>query len=121
MDGSDVAALAARIGADLVVVGPEAPLVAGVADAVRLQGISCYGPSRAAAQLEGSKTFSKQVMAAADVGEQVLSMLTLSAGIAQAPEHGTTAAELLRAADNALYAAKHAGRDRIVVYEAPSP
>ena len=67
MDGSDVAALAARIGADLVVVGPEAPLVAGVADAVRQQGISCYGPSRAAAQLEGSKTFSKQVMAAADV------------------------------------------------------
>jgi len=53
-------------------------------------------------------------------GEEVLNMLTLSAGIAQSPEHGTTAAELLRAADNALYAAKHAGRDRIVVYEAPS-
>ena len=67
MDGSDVAALAVRIGADLVVVGPEAPLVAGVADAVRGQGISCFGPSRAAAKLEGSKTFSKQVMAAADV------------------------------------------------------
>ena len=67
MDGDSVAELAARIGADLVVVGPEAPLVAGVADVVRAQGISCFGPSRAAAQLEGSKTFSKQVMAAADV------------------------------------------------------
>ena len=67
MDGASVAELAARIGADLVVVGPEAPLVAGVADVVRAQGISCFGPSRAAAQLEGSKTFSKQVMAAADV------------------------------------------------------
>ncbi len=67
MDGADVAALAVRIGADLVVVGPEAPLVAGVADAVRREGISCYGPSLAAAQLEGSKTFSKEVMAAADV------------------------------------------------------
>ena len=67
MDGASVAELAARIGADLVVVGPEAPLVAGVADVVRAQGISCFGPSRAAAQLEGSKTFSKQVMAAAGV------------------------------------------------------
>ena len=67
MDGADVAAVAVRVGADLVVVGPEAPLVAGVADAVRREGISCYGPSLAAAQLEGSKTFSKEVMAAADV------------------------------------------------------
>ena len=67
MDGDAVAALAVEIGADLVVVGPEAPLVAGVADTVREAGISVYGPSRAAAQLEGSKTFSKHVMAAADV------------------------------------------------------
>ena len=49
---------------DLVVVGPEAPLVAGVADAVRAAGIACFGPSRAAAQLEGSKAFAKDVMAA---------------------------------------------------------
>jgi len=55
-------------------------------------------------------------------GEQVLGMITLSAGIAQTPEHGTTASELLRAADDAMYAAKQAGRDRIVIYEqAPSP
>lgn len=67
MDGRAVAALATSIGADLVVVGPEAPLVAGVADPVRDAGIACFGPSRAAARLEGSKTFSKEVMAAAGV------------------------------------------------------
>jgi len=67
LDGDAVAALAVSIGADLVVVGPEAPLVAGVADAVRAAGIACFGPSAAAAQLEGSKAFAKQVMAAAEV------------------------------------------------------
>jgi diguanylate cyclase (GGDEF)-like protein/PAS domain S-box-containing protein len=54
-------------------------------------------------------------------GEQVLGMTTLSAGIAQTPEHGTTTAELLRAADEALYAAKQAGGDRTVIYQAPPP
>lgn len=67
MDGDAVAALATEVGADLVVVGPEAPLVAGVADAVRDAGIAVFGPSAAAAQLEGSKAFSKEVMAAAGV------------------------------------------------------
>lgn len=66
-DPAAVAALAVEIGADLVVVGPEAPLVAGVADAVRATGIACFGPSRAAARLEGSKAFAKDVMAAAGV------------------------------------------------------
>ncbi|MFC7310137.1 phosphoribosylamine--glycine ligase [Streptomyces monticola] len=67
LDGAAVAALATRLGADLVVVGPEAPLVAGVADAVREAGIPCFGPSKEAAQLEGSKAFAKDVMAAAGV------------------------------------------------------
>ncbi|RYB94510.1 phosphoribosylamine--glycine ligase [Nocardioides oleivorans] len=67
MDGTAVAALATELGADLVVVGPEAPLVAGVADAVTGAGIACFGPSRAAARLEGSKAFAKDVMAAAGV------------------------------------------------------
>ncbi|MET1133971.1 MAG: phosphoribosylamine--glycine ligase [Aeromicrobium sp.] len=67
LDGAAVADLATRIGAGLVVVGPEAPLVAGVADAVREAGIACFGPTAEAAQLEGSKAFAKQVMAAADV------------------------------------------------------
>ncbi|WP_448641386.1 phosphoribosylamine--glycine ligase [Geodermatophilus sp. URMC 63] len=62
-----VAALATGWGADLVVVGPEVPLVAGAADAVRDAGIACFGPSEQAAQIEGSKSFAKHVMAAAGV------------------------------------------------------
>jgi len=67
LDGAAVADLAEKVDADLVVVGPEAPLVAGVADVVRERGISCFGPSQAAALLEGSKAFAKEVMAAAGV------------------------------------------------------
>jgi phosphoribosylamine--glycine ligase len=66
-DREAVVELAQRIGADLVVIGPEAPLVAGVGDAVRAAGIACFGPSAAAARLEGSKAFAKQVMASAGV------------------------------------------------------
>ncbi|GHS89578.1 phosphoribosylamine--glycine ligase [Actinomycetota bacterium] len=67
LDGAGVAALARELGVGLVVVGPEAPLVAGVADAVRAAGIPAFGPSAAAARLEGSKAFAKEVMAAAGV------------------------------------------------------
>ncbi|MFD9565493.1 phosphoribosylamine--glycine ligase [Streptomyces sp. NPDC059994] len=67
LDGEAVARLAASLHSDLVVVGPEAPLVAGVADAVRAVGIPCFGPSGEAARLEGSKAFAKDVMAAAGV------------------------------------------------------
>ncbi|MFJ2216717.1 phosphoribosylamine--glycine ligase [Streptomyces sp. NPDC101062] len=67
LDGAAVARLATELEADLVVVGPEAPLVAGVADAVRNAGIPCFGPSQEAAELEGSKAFAKDVMAAANV------------------------------------------------------
>jgi phosphoribosylamine--glycine ligase len=67
MDGAAVAALAREIGAGLVVIGPEAPLVAGVADAVTAAGIACFGPSAAAARLEGSKAFAKEIMQAAGV------------------------------------------------------
>jgi len=66
-DPAAVAALAAEVSADLVVIGPEGPLVAGVADAVRERGIACFGPSAQAAQLEGSKAFAKEVMAEAGV------------------------------------------------------
>ncbi len=62
-----IAAVAVAEKADLVVVGAEAPLVAGAADAVRAAGIACFGPSGAAAQLEGSKAFAKLVMAEAGV------------------------------------------------------
>ncbi|MGW3741720.1 phosphoribosylamine--glycine ligase [Streptomyces sp. NPDC005146] len=67
LDGDAVARLATELGAELVVVGPEAPLVAGVADAVRAAGIPCFGPSGEAARLEGSKAFAKDVMAGAGV------------------------------------------------------
>lgn len=60
-------ALATELAADLVVIGPEVPLVLGVADAVRAAGIACFGPSAAAARIEGSKAFAKDVMAAAGV------------------------------------------------------
>ena len=69
LDGTAVAELARtpQVNADLVVIGPEAPLVAGVADAVRAYGIAVFGPSAEAARLEGSKAFAKDVMAAAGV------------------------------------------------------
>jgi phosphoribosylamine---glycine ligase len=66
-DLAALTALAARLAPDLVVVGPEGPLVAGLADLLGGDGIACFGPSRAAATLEGSKSFAKQVMAAAGI------------------------------------------------------
>src|SRR5689334_3079127 len=60
-DPNFVVRLAREQGIDLVVVGPEAPLVAGVADALRGAGIAAFGPSAAAAQLEGSKGFTKDL------------------------------------------------------------
>jgi len=66
-DGDAVSAFALANAIDLVVVGPEAPLVAGVADAVRERGIPIFGPARAAAQLEGSKAYAKRIMAEAAV------------------------------------------------------
>ncbi len=66
-DAAAVAVCASATTADLVVIGPEGPLVAGAADGVRELGIACFGPSAAAARLEGSKSFAKSVMAAAGV------------------------------------------------------
>jgi len=84
MDGTAVVALAAHLGADLVVVGPEAPLVAGVADAVTAAGIPCFGPSAAAARLEGSKAFAKEIMAAAGVP-------TAAARVCETPDQAAAA------------------------------
>jgi phosphoribosylamine--glycine ligase len=67
VDVDDVAAFAAAEGVELVVVGPEAPLVDGLADACAAASVACFGPSAAAARLEGSKAFAKEVMAAAGV------------------------------------------------------
>lgn len=66
-DPDAIAGLATSWAADLVVIGPEVPLVAGAADAVRAAGVACFGPSRAAARIEGSKAYAKDVMAAAGV------------------------------------------------------
>lgn len=64
---AEMTQLAQKLGVDLVVVGPEIPLVAGVADALREAGIAVFGPSKEAAQIEGSKAFAKDVMASAGV------------------------------------------------------
>ena len=65
--GEAVVALAREVRADMVVIGPEVPLVLGVADAVRAAGLVCFGPGKDAARIEGSKAFAKEVMAAAGV------------------------------------------------------
>ena len=80
----EVVALATQMGADLVVVGPEAPLVAGVADAVRDVGIPCFGPGAEAARLEGSKAFAKEVMAAAGVPTAEAAVCTTEAELTAA-------------------------------------
>ncbi len=67
MDVEEIVAVAKAEGVDLVVVGPEAPLVAGLVDALAAAGIAAFGPSAAAARLEGSKTFAKEIMLAAGV------------------------------------------------------
>ena len=66
-DGEALLGLARSLGAELVVVGPEGPLVAGVADELRHAGIAVFGPGRDAARIEGSKAFAKDVMRAAGV------------------------------------------------------
>ena len=78
-----VTELAARLGSDLVIVGPEAPLAAGVADALIEAGIPVFGPTKAAAQLEASKAFAKQVMAAAGV-PTAMAKVALNAAEAEA-------------------------------------
>ena len=66
-DPAAVTALATRTAANLVVVGPEAPLMAGVGDALRAAGLRCFGPDRAAAMIEGSKSVAKEIMTAAGI------------------------------------------------------
>ena len=66
-DEDGLLSLAQTLGADLVVIGPEGPLVAGIADGLRRNGIAVFGPSAAAAQIEGSKAFAKEVLRAAGV------------------------------------------------------
>lgn len=83
-DNATITALAVERAADLVVIGPEAPLVAGAADAVRAAGIACFGPSAQAAQLEGSKAFAKEVMAEAGVPTATARVCTDDAQVVEA-------------------------------------
>lgn len=85
-DAEGIVELAQTLHSDLVVIGPEVPLVAGVADAVRAAGVAAFGPSAEAAQLEGSKTFAKEIMAAADVP-------TARSYVCATPEQATAALE----------------------------
>ncbi len=128
LDGEAVAALADALGADLVVVGPEAPLVAGVADAVTARGIPVFGPSGAAARLEGSKAFAKEVMAAAGVptaaARVCLSAREVEAALEEfgAPyvvkDDGLAAGKGVVVTDDRQAALDHAaGCDRVVVEE----
>lgn len=128
LDGAAVAALATTLGIDLVVVGPEAPLVAGVADAVRAAGIACFGPSGAAAQIEGSKAFAKQVMAAAEVPtalahvcetpEQVIDALDAFGPPYVVKDDALAAGKGVVVTDDRQAAIDHAaGCDRVVIEE----
>src|ERR1700753_1535068 len=81
-DPEAVVALASELQPGLVVVGPEAPLVAGVGDALREAGFRCFGPDAAAARLEGSKSFCKEIMAAAGVATAAYEVVTdVAAGL----------------------------------------
>ena len=83
-DPADVVRLARSVAADLVVIGPEAPLVAGVANALRAAGILVFGPDAQAARIEGSKAFAKEIMAAAGIP-------TAAARVAATPEEAAAA------------------------------
>ncbi|HEY3528719.1 MAG TPA: phosphoribosylamine--glycine ligase [Nocardioides sp.] len=128
MDGAAVAALAAGLGVGLVVVGPEAPLVAGVADAVRSRGVPCFGPSAEAARLEGSKAFAKDVMTAAGVPTAEARVCTTAEEVAAAldafgppyvvKDDGLAAGKGVVVTDDRRLATDHAAAcDRVVVEE----
>ncbi|NLT29628.1 MAG: phosphoribosylamine--glycine ligase [Propionibacterium sp.] len=128
LDPSAVVELAQRLDANLVVVGPEAPLVAGVGDAVRAAGIACFGPNADAAQLEGSKAFAKEIMAAAGVptGESAVCLTPEDAAAALdrfgAPhvvkDDGLAAGKGVVVTDDRAEALAHAaGCERVVIEE----
>ncbi|MEO9322670.1 phosphoribosylamine--glycine ligase [Nocardioides sp. C4-1] len=128
LDGEEVAALAGSLGVDLVVVGPEAPLVAGVADVVIARGIPVFGPTGAAARLEGSKAFAKEVMAAAGVPTAAAHVCTTPAEVAAAldelgapyvvKDDGLAAGKGVVVTDSRDEALAHAaGCERVVVEE----
>ncbi|GHF95431.1 phosphoribosylamine--glycine ligase [Streptomyces thermodiastaticus] len=128
LDGAAVLALATRLEADLVVVGPEAPLVAGVADVLREAGIPVFGPSKEAARIEGSKAFAKDVMAHAGVptarsyvcttAEEVDSALAAFGAPYVVKDDGLAAGKGVVVTDDIEAAKAHAARcERVVIEE----
>ncbi len=128
MDAVAVAGLAEELGVDLVVVGPEAPLVAGVASGVRARGIACFGPSADAARLEGSKAFAKDVMEAAGVPTAAARVCSTEAEAAAAldafgppyvvKDDGLAAGKGVVVTDDRALALAHAvACDRVVIEE----
>ena len=133
-DAQAVLALVAEHEIDLVVVGPEAPLVAGVADALAGAGVACFGPGAGASRLEGSKAFCKEIMDAAGVPTAAYRVVAdVEAGMAAVPGYpvvikadglaagkgviiATDEAEA-RAALTALLVEHRFGTDRVVVEE----
>lgn len=117
-DPLEVSKFALERGIELAVIGPEAPLVAGVSDALRSQGIAVFGPSKLAAQLEGSKSFAKQVMAAAGVPTAMARQCSTLAEVEQAMEDfgapyvikadGLAAGKGVIVTDDSLAALEHA-------------
>ncbi|WFE37756.1 phosphoribosylamine--glycine ligase [Micromonospora sp. WMMD998] len=127
-DPAAVAALAVETSADLVIIGPEAPLVAGVADAVRAKGIAVFGPGAEAARLEGSKTFAKDVMTAAGVPTARAYTCTDAAAVARAldefgvpyvvKDDGLAAGKGVVVTDDRATAERHAAEcGRVVIEE----
>jgi phosphoribosylamine--glycine ligase len=127
LDPNAVADLADAVGADLTVIGPEAPLVNGVADAVRARGRACFGPSAEAAKIEGSKAFAKEVMAAAGVPTAGYRRCTTAAEVAEALDEygppyvvkhdGLAAGKGVVVTDDRAKALAHAQGETVVVEE----
>jgi phosphoribosylamine--glycine ligase len=127
IDNDSIVALAQKLAVDLVVIGPELPLVNGVADELKKVGIPCFGPSKAAAQLEGSKDFAKQVMSDAGVPTAKSFTCTTQAEIENALDHfgapyvvkhdGLAAGKGVVVTDDRALALKHALQVPQVVIE----
>ncbi len=126
-DNDAIVALAQHLQVDLVVIGPELPLVNGVADELKKVGIPCFGPSKAAAQLEGSKDFAKKVMSDAGVPTAKSFTCTTKKEIEEALDHfgapyvvkhdGLAAGKGVVVTDNRDFALEHALQSSQVVIE----
>jgi phosphoribosylamine--glycine ligase len=123
-----VAGLAVELAADLVVIGPEVPLVGGAADAVRATGTACFGPSALAARLEGSKAFAKEVMTSAGVPTAAARVCTDAGQVTAAlkefgppyvvKDDGLAAGKGVVVTSDLAVAAEHAaGCERVVIEE----